>query len=238
MEPGQQVQETYLASSKEMRTTKQGKPFLKLKLSDRTGTVDGVLWDDAEEAARLFEQGDHIQVSGQISEYAGSAQVKINNIQPVSPTQVDPHDFLPSTYRDIEELQGYLRFHMESVHDRDYRRLLDHVFNDSEFLERFTRAPAATRYHHAYLECGSPTRPKTLEALIIHHIDNLDAKVKGFLEIVEGSRNAEWTDLRNLFRRPLHIPRAAHQEEDLIPPVRPEDSEERGPEESGPEERG
>ena len=336
MEPGQQVQETYLASSKEMRTTKQGKPFLKLKLSDRTGTVDGVLWDDAEEAARLFEQGDHIQVSGQISEYAGSAQVKINNIQPVSPTQVDPHDFLPSTYRDIEELQGYLRFHMESVHDRDYRRLLDHVFNDSEFLERFTRAPAATRYHHAYLggllehtvsvtslcdhvaqqyprvnrdlvitaailhdlgkvdelnyeqaieysdagkflghvtigaifisekisaisgfpkekadqllhtlvshhgelEWGSPKRPKTLEALIIHHIDNLDAKVKGFLEIVEGSRNAEWTDLRNLFRRPLHIPRAAHQEEDLIPPVRPEDSEESGPEENGPEERG
>ena len=73
--------------------------------------------------------------------------------------------------------------------------------------------------HHGELEWGSPKRPKTLEALIIHHVDNLDAKVKGFLEIVEGSRDAEWTDLRNLFRRPLHVPRARHQEEDFLPPA-------------------
>jgi 3'-5' exoribonuclease len=71
--------------------------------------------------------------------------------------------------------------------------------------------------HHGELEWGSPKRPKTLEALIIHHLDNLDAKVKGFLEIVEGSRDADWTDLRNLFRRPLHVPRASHQEPDFLP---------------------
>jgi 3'-5' exoribonuclease len=73
--------------------------------------------------------------------------------------------------------------------------------------------------HHGELEWGSPKRPKTIEALVLHHVDNLDAKVKGFLEIVEGSRDAGWTDLRNLFRRPLHIPRAAHQEEDFLPPT-------------------
>jgi 3'-5' exoribonuclease len=73
--------------------------------------------------------------------------------------------------------------------------------------------------HHGELEWGSPKRPKTIEALILHHVDNLDAKVKGFLEIVEGSREAPWTDLRNLFRRPLHVPRAAHQEEDFLPPA-------------------
>jgi len=72
--------------------------------------------------------------------------------------------------------------------------------------------------HHGELEWGSPKRPKTIEALILHHVDNLDAKVKGFLEIVDGSREAPWTDLRNLFRRPLHVPRAAHQEEDFLPP--------------------
>ena len=72
--------------------------------------------------------------------------------------------------------------------------------------------------HHGELEWGSPKRPKTIEALILHHVDNLDAKVKGFLEIVDGSRDAPWTDLRNLFRRPLHVPKAAHQEEDFLPP--------------------
>jgi 3'-5' exoribonuclease len=31
--------------------------------------------------------------------------------------------------------------------------------------------------HHGTEEWGSPVRPKTLEALIVHHLDNLDAKV-------------------------------------------------------------
>lgn len=315
--PGRGVEEIFLVSSKEMGTTRKGKPFLRLRLSDRSGTVDGVLWEDAEEAASLFEQGDHIYVRGTVSEYKGSPQVKADRIRPVPAEEIDPRDFLPSTYRDIEELQGYLRFHLESVHDPDYRRLLDHIFGDPEFLEQFSRAPAATRYHHAYLggllehtvsvtslcdhvaqqyarvnrdlvitagllhdlgkmdeltyeqaieyssagkflghviigtlfvshqiaaipefpeeksdqllhtlvshhgelEWGSPKRPKTLEALIIHHIDNLDAKVKGFLEIVEGSMNAEWTDLRNLFKRPLHIPLSADQEDGFTPPT-------------------
>jgi 3'-5' exoribonuclease len=64
--------------------------------------------------------------------------------------------------------------------------------------------------HHGELEWGAPKRPCTLEALILHHIDNLDAKVAGFLETVTAAYAVEerWTDVRNLFRRPLYVPRA------------------------------
>ena len=53
---------------------------------------------------------------------------------------------------------------------------------------------------------------------LVTALDDIDAKVKGFLEIVDGSRDAQWTDLRNLFRRPLHVPKATHQEDDFLPP--------------------
>jgi len=68
--------------------------------------------------------------------------------------------------------------------------------------------------HHGELEWGSPKRPSTLEALILHHIDNLDAKVCGFGEIVRryGGPGVKWTDLQNLFRRPLYVPKAAEDE--------------------------
>ena len=36
--------------------------------------------------------------------------------------------------------------------------------------------------HHGNLEWGSPTEPKTLEALLLHQIDLLDSRVQGFLE--------------------------------------------------------
>ncbi|MFA5028401.1 MAG: HD domain-containing protein, partial [Candidatus Methylomirabilota bacterium] len=38
--------------------------------------------------------------------------------------------------------------------------------------------------HHGELEWGSPKRPKTLEALVLHHAENLDGKISAFLAFV------------------------------------------------------
>ncbi|NLV72992.1 MAG: HD domain-containing protein [Actinobacteria bacterium] len=315
LKPGSAVSGVYLLSSKETRQTKAGKPFFKLRLGDRTGTVDCTVWETAAMDSAI-KVGDLVLVAARVSEYQNRPQLEASKISAAPPGSAEPRDFLPCTYRDIDELKGFLRFHVDSVRDRDYAALLEVIFGDADFYEVFTTAPAAKLYHHAYLgglmehtvavadlcdfvgqqygrvnrdllmtaallhdvgktaeltfetgidftdagrllghviqgvtlvsekakglstfpdaklqellhcivshhgelEWGSPKRPKTIEALILHHVDNLDAKVKGFLEIVEGSRDASWTDLRNLFRRPLHMPRAAHQEEGFLPP--------------------
>jgi len=313
---GLRLKETYLVNAKDLRTAKNGKPYMRLKLADRDGQVVCMVWDDVESLASGFEGGDVVWIEGRVTEFDGQLQIEAAQIRRVEDHLIDPSDFLPRTYRDVDELKGFLAFHIESVYDSDLRRLLDAFFGDPEFLEMFVTAPAAKQNHHAYLggllehtvsvaalsdhiaqqyarinrdllitagllhdigkveeltygttidfssagrflghtvlglnmvaerarglegfpedklhlvlhclashhgelEWGSPKRPKTIEALILHHVDNLDAKVKGFLEIVEGSRTAPWTDLRNLFRRPLHVPQAAHQEEDFLPP--------------------
>lgn len=64
--------------------------------------------------------------------------------------------------------------------------------------------------HHGELEWGSPKRPCTLEALVLHHADNLDAKTAGFIAAAAsaGLVDEPWTDAGNLFRRPLWAPRA------------------------------
>lgn len=40
--------------------------------------------------------------------------------------------------------------------------------------------------HHGKEEWGSPVKPASLEALLVHHLDNLDAKVLHALELVRG----------------------------------------------------
>ena len=42
--PGTGIEGTYLLSAKESRQTRQGKPFYKLKVGDRSGTVDCTVW--------------------------------------------------------------------------------------------------------------------------------------------------------------------------------------------------
>ncbi len=61
--------------------------------------------------------------------------------------------------------------------------------------------------HHGEYEFGSPKLPRSIEAIILHFADNLDAKTKMFEEIVEAdSSNSDWTNYNKLFARRLLKP--------------------------------
>jgi 3'-5' exoribonuclease len=54
--------------------------------------------------------------------------------------------------------------------------------------------------HHGESEWGSPKRPMCLEAMVVHYIDNLDAKVKGVREHMANNMEDErWTQFHRLY---------------------------------------
>jgi 3'-5' exoribonuclease len=57
--------------------------------------------------------------------------------------------------------------------------------------------------HHGELQNGSPVVPKTIEAIVLHHIDNLDAQAAAFSRIIQESRDngQEWSDFLPLIDR-------------------------------------
>ncbi|MFQ6102502.1 MAG: 3'-5' exoribonuclease YhaM family protein [Anaerolineae bacterium] len=63
--------------------------------------------------------------------------------------------------------------------------------------------------HHGRYEWGSPRRPKTLEAVALHHVENLDAQVNRFYRILATRRDLEkpWTEYDTLLRRYLYAGR-------------------------------
>ncbi len=60
--------------------------------------------------------------------------------------------------------------------------------------------------HHGRLEYGSPKRPKTLEAIVVHYLDDMDSKIQGFIDLVAREKgDGDWTSHNNrLFERPLY----------------------------------
>lgn len=96
----------------------------------------------------------------------------------------------------------------------DEGRLLGHIFLGAEEVQRlcaslpgFPRELAVLLVHmilshHGELEYGSPKRPKTVEAVILHFVENMDAKVAAFLDALsdlpEGDR---WTGYQRMFER-------------------------------------
>ncbi len=60
--------------------------------------------------------------------------------------------------------------------------------------------------HHGEFEFGSPKRPKTLEALVVHYIDDLDAKLNAFETFISdaGNEDSDWTAYNRFFERFLY----------------------------------
>lgn len=109
-----------------------------------------------------------------------------------------------------------------SIEYSDDGRLLGHISMEVLFLDRkiseLSEFPSETRRqllhillsHHGEYAYGSPRRPKTPEAMLIHMVDNLDARMAGFQEAIdaEGDSGESWSAYsrileRNIYRRKL-----------------------------------
>lgn len=60
--------------------------------------------------------------------------------------------------------------------------------------------------HHGVREFGSPELPKTIEAVLLNHIDEIDSKVKGIREFMASEDpNASWTSYHKLLDRHFYM---------------------------------
>jgi 3'-5' exoribonuclease len=96
----------------------------------------------------------------------------------------------------------------------DEGRLLGHVILSAEMVDEKLRTlkgfprDLAVRIkhlilsHHGQYEFGSPKRPKFLEAMALHFMDDLDAKINGLGRFMERDRQeGPWTDFNRMFER-------------------------------------
>jgi 3'-5' exoribonuclease len=60
--------------------------------------------------------------------------------------------------------------------------------------------------HHGVYEYGSPKLPMTTEAMAVHHLDNLDAKINAFNRIITSHphEKEKWTEWSKMFERRLY----------------------------------
>ena len=145
------VDAVFLVKDKILAMAKNGKPYLTLKLMDKTGEVDAKVWDNADEIGSLFEKNDFLAVHAKASVYLGKMQLILSDLKLVPEEQVDLADFLPETDRDINIMVDELKALVASLKDPNLKRLLIAFFGDPELLAQFRVAPAAKGMHHVYL---------------------------------------------------------------------------------------
>jgi len=294
----------FLVKTKNNGITKNGKPYLSVTLTDKSGDVTARVWDNADKLTAMFDQGDIVAAKAYSVLYQGSLQLNISFIQRHMCENERLRDFLPASSHDPEECFKQLMDFVQSVGNMHLKKLLETIFKDDAVLCAFKTAPAAKSIHHDYLggllehtlnitrlandmakhyvninrdlliagailhdigkirelcfernfeytdagrlsghiilgielindklkllpdfpqdlalvlkhlivshhgqyEFGSPKRPKTLEALMLSYLDDIDAKMYGFASCIkkERSSDSKWTGFNRLFDRYLY----------------------------------
>jgi len=301
---GEKIKSSFLVMEKNLAYSQKGAPYLSVKLRDRTGDIDGRVWDNVAALDPLFRKGDIVFVQGRAVSYRDATQLAVLDIRKMEETGLDPWDYFPGTKGDVEEMFTAVEGFAATVGNPWLKRLLEGFLGDGELAARLKRAPAAKGFHHAYLggllehtlsmvrildflaghyptanrdlliaggilhdigkideftydraidystpgrlvghillgvemldrkiaaiegfpadlalelkhivlahhgelDFGSPKRPKTVEALIVHYVDDLDAKVMAFQEFIgnSGAEDSEWTLFHRFFERFLY----------------------------------
>ena len=295
---GQQVEQSFRATDKQLRVNRQGGKYIILKLSDRSGTMSGMLWNADETIFDSFDRGDYVHCAGRMQIHNGSLQMIVTEVQRMDPGEVDLADFERFDAEQSDRLLGRLKEMLGELSNVHLRKLGQAFLADKEFVNKFSIGVAAVSNHHAYpggllrhtidlmelsqmvaprypqldaelvvfgaflhdmgkieeistegestytdrgqlvghivigiqmldakiaaleasgesfptelrhqlehlivshhgqLEFGSPRLPATLEAVLLHHLDNLDAKVTSFSSIIDADVAADgnWTN--------------------------------------------
>jgi 3'-5' exoribonuclease len=142
----------FLVLAKQQRTTKTNKPYLNLILGDKTGQLEGRVWEPNDpRIAKDFDRGDVVKARGSASRFDDRLQMKVDQLRLAQAGEAEKTDLLPATTYDIDGLWRQLTGAIESFTNADLKRLLEAILADPAVAAAYREAPAARQLHHAWL---------------------------------------------------------------------------------------
>ena len=141
-----------MVRSAQTRETKAGKPFLKIELADRTGSIKANIWDSTPELESLYAPGAALRLQALVEEHERFGRsLKVNAATPAAPDEYDPADLLDGPPVPVAQMEADLRALIASVSNPFLAEVLDSVLGaDAATWPTFRDAPAAKRFHQAY----------------------------------------------------------------------------------------
>ncbi|MCE7793715.1 3'-5' exoribonuclease YhaM [Salipaludibacillus sp. CUR1] len=147
---GEQVDAYLLIKTSKKGIASNGKPFLTLQLTDKTGEIEAKLWGISPEDEATFISGTVVHLQGEVQDFRGMRQLKIKAIRPTSGMdQVKADDFLPSAPRNREEMLEEITQYIFDMQNAKVQRITRHLFKKHQ--KAFSVSPAATKNHHEFV---------------------------------------------------------------------------------------
>lgn len=152
LQVGDRIKQYYKILKINKRSKKNGDPFLTLELMDKTGKIEGKIWNNVESYLKLVKPGDIYKIQGMVNEYMNKIEIKIESLKPISPEDPKPNleDFVEQPPYDTDKLFSEMIATFNSNLKNEFLvRLIDRFQN--KYQGRFKEHYGAQKIHHAYI---------------------------------------------------------------------------------------
>lgn len=148
---GDSVREIYLCKGKRTAETRNGKPYDSLILQDKTGTLDGKVWNPNSHGIADYDEKDFVDVYGEVVSYNGTLQLNISQLRVALEDEYNAVDYMPTTENNIDGMYEELMTYAAQVKNQYLQQVLQYYFvKDEAFIKRFKGHSAAKSVHHGF----------------------------------------------------------------------------------------
>lgn len=148
---GETIRSIYLCKGKRSAETRNGKPYDNLLLQDKTGVLDGKIWDPNSQGIADYDEKDFIEVVGELITYNNNLQLNIKQLRKVSEGDYNPADYMPTSEKSVDNMYNELLDYIRGISNDYLRRAIEYYFvNDAEFVKTFKGHSAAKTVHHGF----------------------------------------------------------------------------------------
>jgi 3'-5' exoribonuclease len=149
LKAGDKIDAFVLIKGIDLKKTSAGKQFLDLNLVDKTAEINAKIWENAKENEELINGNSIVKVRGEVIEWAGSLQLKINKIRPLLANEnIEISELVPSAPISAMQMMDELMAFTYKIKDTEIRTLIINIIDKYE--KKLLYFPAAKSNHHSY----------------------------------------------------------------------------------------
>lgn len=145
---GDNVVGYFYVKESELKTTTTNNKYMNFTFADVSGEVNAKLWDYDEDNAKRFAAGTIVKARGNILDWQGQMQLKIELIRRTTDADnVNMNDLIPSAPESGENMLAYIETVVADMNNESLKAVCGEIINT--FREKLLIYPAAKKNHHA-----------------------------------------------------------------------------------------
>lgn len=148
LKEGNKIDGFFIIKSVECRTSTNGKKYIDFTLGDKTGEINGKLWEYSEGDELVYVENKLIKVRAGVVLWQNNLQLKIDKIRiAIDEDGVNVEDYVQSAPYEPEFMYNEILKYVDRIKNEDIKNIVTIILDESG--EKLMHYPAAKKNHHS-----------------------------------------------------------------------------------------